>query len=615
MKLSQAAPVTLLTISLLQGLACAQVVAEAPATSALRADVEYLAGPETEGRMTGTAGATKAAEYLVNELKTAGYQPGGENGTYLQKFEFSAGVKPLPASNKLEFSVNDGESTTTAELGKDFMPLGFTSNETTSGEVVFAGYGLRAPGTDNGYDSYAGLDVKDKIVLVLRYVPEEVSQERRAELNRYAGLRYKAMLAREHGARALIVVSGPNSPGDGELVSIQADAGNSGSGIPAISVTSETASLLFAAAGKDLKEVQSALDTENPHAESGFTLSKVSVNVGTGVERLHKPDNNVIGVLPPTGGSKEYIVLGAHYDHLGYGEAGAMKRKGEEDKIHFGADDNASGCGVVMEMARQLAEMQKDADSSKPRRGVIVGFWSGEEVGIIGSSHYADNPTFPMEDTVAYINFDMVGRLRDNKLNIQGVGSSPAWTKLAERFNVMAGFSLNLQEDPYLPTDATAFYPKGVPVLNFFTGSHEDYHRPTDTVDKLDFEGMDRIAEFAAKIANAVVTDEKRPEYVKVEKKQDGAGRDALRVYIGSIPDYTQDVPGVKLSGTRAGSPADKAGIQAGDIITEFAGQKITNIYDYTYALDAAKIGQPLNVVIDRSGTSMTLVVTPEARK
>lgn len=590
----------------------AQVAAPAAPTD-LKKVVEHLASPELEGRMTGSKGAAAAADYLADQLKTLGYEPGGDGGAYLQKFEFSAGVTAKDGENKLSFASADGV-TTTVEAGSDFQPLGFTGNANVSGDIVFAGYGLRVPGKENGYDSYAGIDVKEKIVLVLRYVPEDVAQERRAELNRYAGLRYKAMLAREHGAKALMVVSGPNSPGSGELVSIQADAGLSGSELPAVSITSGTAALLFAAAGKDIKAIQTQLDKENPHAETGFTFSNVKAELATSVDRLRKPDNNVVGILKPTGNSKEYVVIGAHYDHLGHGEAGAMKRKGEETDIHYGADDNASGCAVVLEIARQLAELQQE-DSGKDRRGVVVGFWSGEEIGIIGSSHFSDKPPVEIKDVAAYFNFDMVGRLRDNKLSVQAVGSSPVWKGLLEKLNVAAGFNLGIQEDPYLPTDTTAFYPKGVPSLNFFTGSHEDYHRPTDTADKLDYEGMERIGDFATKIIAKVVSDTKRPEYAKVEQKAQGGGRDNVRVYIGSIPDYTSEISGVKLSGVRAGSPAEKAGLKANDVITEFAGQKIANIYDYTYALDAAKIGQALNVSVVRDGTTVTLSVTPEARK
>jgi len=242
--------------------------------------------------------------------------------------------------------------------------------------------------------------------------------------------------------------------------------------------------------------------------------------------------------------------------------------------------------------------------------------WSGEEIGLIGSSFFVEHPVVPLSKIAAYVNFDMVGRLNDNKLMLQGAGSSTAWRRLAEKRNVAAGFNLVLQDDPYLPTDVTPFYPKQVPVLNFFTGSHEDYHRPTDTAERLNYEGMERIAQMARGMIADLVKNPERPEYAKVQQSAPGPGsRDNLRAYLGTIPDYTAEVAGVKLSGVRGGSPAEKSGLKGGDVIVGFGGQKIANIYDYTYALDATKIGQPVALEIVRDGKQQTLTVTPEARK
>jgi hypothetical protein len=222
----------------------------------------------------------------------------------------------------------------------------------------------------------------------------------------------------------------------------------------------------------------------------------------------------------------------------------------------------------------------------------------------------------PLSNIVACINFDMVGRLRDNKLMLQGVGSSTAWRRFVEKRNVAAGFNLVLQDDPYLPTDVTAFYPRGMPVVSFFTGSHEDYHRPTDTAEKVNYDGLERIAKFARSLVLDVANAPQRPDYVKVAASDKGTGsRENLRAYLGTIPDYATEVQGVKLSGVRGGSPAEKAGLQGGDIIVEFAGQKIANIYDYTYALDAVKIGQTIEIVVMRGGQRVSLKATPETRK
>jgi len=246
----------------------------------------------------------------------------------------------------------------------------------------------------------------------------------------------------------------------------------------------------------------------------------------------------------------------------------------------------------------------------------MFAMWSGEEMGLLGSAAFAAKPPVPGEKIAAYINFDMVGRLRDNKLSVQAVGSSKLWRRLLEKRNVAAGFDLVMQDDPYLPTDVTSFYPKKIPVLNFFTGAHEDYHRPSDTPEKLDYAGMARIAKFSSGLIADAANAEERPDYSRVERSDQGGGsRETLRAYLGTIPDYTQEAKGVKISGVRAGSPGEKGGLQTGDVIVEFASQKITNIYDYTFALDAVKIGQPVKVVVEREGQRVEVIVVPEARK
>ena len=577
--------------------------------------VEYLASDELEGRMTGSKGAESAADYIAGYFQAIGLEPVGENESYFQEFEFTSGMKVIEEDNAFKVIKKEHGAVQILEfkVESDFRPLSFSANGEVEGEVVFAGYGLSVPGKlGEGYDSYAGLDVKDKIVLVLRYVPEAVETERRQELNRYAGLRYKAMVAREHGAKALLVVTGSNSPNAGELAPLSFDSSLAGSGIVAASISGEVAKMLFAGSEKVLKEVQDQLDIENPHFEGQFPLKNVTVKISTAVERVKKTDRNVLALLPPAEPSSEmeYLIIGAHYDHIGYGEIGSLAGKDEEGQIHNGADDNASGTAVVLQLAAVLAE-QKDL-----HKGIIFALWSGEELGLIGSSHFVEHPTVPLEQVVAYINFDMVGRLRENRFNLQGVGSSTLWRKLIEKRNVAAGFDLILQDDPYLPTDTTAFYPKKVPVLSFFTGSHENYNRPTDDPETLNYDGMQRIATFAQHLITDVAQSPERPDYVEVQRATpEGGSRETLRAYLGTIPDYTTEIEGVKISGVRGGSPADKAGLKGGDIIIKFGGQKITNIYDYTYALEAVKIGEPVEVVILRDGKQTTLKATPEARK
>ena len=585
----------------------------------LKLETGWLAAPAREGRATGSEGAKAAAEWLADYFKHSGLNVFG-NG-FFQPFEYDAGAQEIPKSNYLAV-FGPGEppnefKTSYFEVEKAFRPFAFSDSGKIEGEVIFVGYGLSVPegGKNARYNSYEGLDVKDKIVLLLRYVPEGVDAARRAQLNRYAGLRYKAMMARERGAKAVLVVTGPNSPNAGELLPLTNDGSSAGSGIIAASIDNAVVEALLAPAKKNLKDLQTMLDTENPHADSGFVVPGLKVKLQCGVEHIRKTDRNVVGFIPPVG-TDEYVVVGAHYDHLGRGGAGSsMARAGEEGQIHPGADDNASGTAAVLELATSLAQ-QRTVERVAFQRGIIFALWSGEETGLLGSAAFCEKPPVPEGKIAAYVNFDMVGRLRDNKLTMQGVGSSKLWRRELEKRNVAAGFALTLQDDPYLPTDTTSFYPKRIPVLNFFTGAHEDYHRPTDTADKLNTEGLERIAKFAQQIVLDLARAPERPDFARVERSEAGAGsRDTLRAYLGSIPDYSTEVKGVKLSGVRAGSPAEKGGLKGGDVIVEFAGQKIANIYDYTYALDAVKIGTPVQVTVERDGQRVEVRVTPEARK
>ncbi|UCH85832.1 MAG: M28 family peptidase [Candidatus Latescibacterota bacterium] len=586
----------------------------------LQTQVGYLASDRLEGRMTGSRGTQLASEYIAGYLEDNGLQPLGGDDSYYQTFPFTSGMNVVDDECRFQVTTSAGDSKPiTGTVHEDFRPLAFSSSGTAEGDVVFAGYGLKVPGEGGeGYDSYTGLEVKDKIVLVLNYVPEDVEMERRQELNLYSGLRYKAMVARENGARAILVVTGPNSHDAGELVSIKFDRSSQSSGIVAASISGSIAEQMFAAAGKDLKEVQTGLDDENPHFGGTFDLPGVAVSVATAVERERSEDRNVIALIPPADDVKmvEYVIIGAHYDHIGHGEIGSLADKNGEGQIHNGADDNASGTALVMELAATFAE-ERASNPTAFRRGIIVALWSGEEMGLIGSSYFAENPPVPLENVVAYLNFDMVGRMKENKLTIQGVGSSNAWSGAIEKRNISAGFNLTLQSDPYLPTDASAFYPKGIPVLSFFTGVHDDYNKPSDDPETLEYDEMVRIAKFARSIIADLVIDPERPDYVKVEKSRQRTGmRGAVKAYLGTVPDFaSEDVEGVKLSGVRAGGPADKGGVQGGDIIVEFAGQKITNIYDYTFALGGVKIGEPVTMVVLRDGERVTLTVVPEAKE
>jgi hypothetical protein len=585
--------------------------AQAPAAAAdrTRERVETLASDTFEGRLTGSSGETKAAAYLANELTKIGARPLPGQTSLVAPFTFTAGSK-------------DGGSTMTLQAGgrsqRFFAPsnviaLAFSDTAEAGGDAVFAGYGLVVPPSQNfGYDSYQGLDVKDKIVVVLRYFPEDADRQTRAILARYSDLRYKAQAARQRGARAMLVVTGPRSPNAGRLVPMSFDTAIAGSGIVAASITGAVADRLFSAAGKSLDEVQKDLDTGNPHA-SGFALTGITLSVNAKVIRQAQTGHNVLAYLPATSPvdaiDKPWIAIGAHFDHLGRGTTGgSLAGEADAGKVHHGADDNASGTSAVLAIA--------DALSRQPRnRNLLVALWSGEELGLLGSSAFVATPPVPLDRIAAYLNFDMVGRMQDNKLVVQATGTSEQWPKVLEQANVVAGFDLTLQPDPYQPTDVSNFNQAGVPCLSFFTGSHADYHKPSDTAEKIDYADLARVSQLGGSIVKRLMGAENAPAFTKVEPKTEAGGRAGLRVFTGTIPDYASDVKGLLLGGVVAGGPAEKAGLQKGDVIIEIAGQSITNIYDYTYALDLLKIGAPTNVVYTRAGERREATLTPAARQ
>ncbi|HEV3139797.1 MAG TPA: M20/M25/M40 family metallo-hydrolase [Vicinamibacterales bacterium] len=570
--------------------------------SQTRPHVQALASDRFEGRLAGSNGERLAADYIAGELKKIGAKPLPGQKDFRLPFEFTAGAKD-GGSN-----VTVGGRTATARA------LSFSDNGDVTGPVVFAGYGIVVPESqDFGYDSYATLDVKDKVVLVLRYFPEDADQKTRGILARYSDLRYKAMMARQRGAKAMLVVTGWRSPNAGELVPMTFDTALAGSGIVAASITGSEAEEIFRGhSDKTLEEAQKSLDSANPHV-AGFAIPNVEVKLHVAVEREKKTGNNVVAYLPATTAvtttAKPWVAVGAHYDHLGHGEAGnTLAGKDEAGRIHFGADDNASGSAAVLALASTLSKQDR-------RRNVLVAWWSGEELGLIGSTAFANAPPVPLDQVEAYLNFDMVGRMQDNKLTVQATGTSPAWGRILEQANIAAGFDLLLQSDPYQPTDVSTFNAASVPCLTFFTGTHADYHKPSDTADKIDYDDLDRVVGFAAAIVKRLEEASEPPTFSKVQQTQQGAGRTGTRIFTGTIPDYSTEVKGLLLSGVIGGGPAEQAGLQKGDVIVEIAGQTIANIYDYTYALDVLKIGQPAKVIYIRGGERKETMLTPAARK
>jgi hypothetical protein len=324
----------------------------------------------------------------------------------------------------------------------------------------------------------------------------------------------------------------------------------------------------------------------------------------TDIERQEATVRNVIGILE---GSRphadEAVVIGAHYDHLGSGGQGSAAPGSTE--VHNGADDNASGTAALMEIARNLV-----AGRDQVGRTVIFIAFTGEERGLLGSAHYVQNPIVPLEKTVAMLNLDMVGRLDDNKLIVNGTGTAKEFDAWVDQLNERHGFEISKSEGGFGPSDHTSFYAEEIPVLHFFSGLHPDYHKPSDDFQHLNIEGMRRIAEFVAAIARQIATAQARPIHVAVGQERVAAGPTGTRPYFGSIPQFPDPGDGYALSGVTPESPAARAGLKAGDKIVRLGEYKIGNLEDFDGALRKFNAGDRVDVEVVRDGQSMTLQVT-----
>ena len=590
-----------------------------------RVHVVTLASERMAGRMTGTEGERLATQYVADAFERFGLAPAGDGGTYFQKFDFTAGAS-LGPGNKLQISGLD-KTHARLTIDEDWKPLGISNTgQFDFADVVFAGYGIVAPKTEEfeAYDSFVQLDVTDKWVMVLRDMPEEITPERRQQLARYATRSAKARIVRDKGARGLILFAGPNSQYRDPLVRIRRDDIHAVVSIPAVSMTGRLAQRILEKADKKLKALQDKLDTGQP--QLGFAIPNVQIEATIDIAKVTRQARNVLAVLraeaPIDGPQPPVLIIGGHIDHLGKGgSSDSLAREDEQNMIHFGADDNASGIAGLLEIAEYFADQVKTG-KLKLKRDVIFAAWSGEELGLLGSKHFVAQLAAKTgrKDNIqsavaAYLNMDMIGRL-DGKLIVQGVGSSSIWPGEIERRNVPVGLSISIQEQAILPTDTTAFYQKGVPVLSLFTGAHSDYHSPRDTADKVNYEGLTKIARFVSLIARSLSTQADMPDYVLMKENTKGPGRSMGRAYLGTIPDYAgEGVRGMLLSGVTAGAPADQAGLKGGDVIVQLAGKTIENIQDYVAAIGALKVGQPADIVVLRNEKRVKLTITPSSRE
>ncbi len=569
--------------------------------------VKYLASGRLKGRGTGTPGLEKAAGYIARQFRLAGLKPVG--GGYFQEFPVTIQARMGPGNHLV---IEESGTRKRLKAPQDFVPLNFSSSGRISCEVVFAGYGISAG--EYHYDDYAQLDVKNKCVLLLRYEPREFDENSVFAGKAYtmhAQLPNKAFNARLHGARAVILVNNmANRSGETDtLETFGRTNGPADAGIGFIQIRWETAEQWMRSAGKDLRGIVERIDKDMKPESFPFP-GTLKLDLETDVRHVQKQVRNVVGYLP--GETDEYVAIGAHYDHLGLGDQHSLAPS-MIGTVHYGADDNASGSAGLIELARYFG--------ARPRmkRGVLFMAFAGEELGLLGSSHYVDQPQLPLDKAVAMINMDMIGRVRDGKLYVGGSGTGTNLKALVAK--AARGVDLNVDltdKSGDGSSDHTSFTTKQVPVLFFFSGLHADYHKPGDTWDKIDAPQAIKVLRIVAAVTGELARAE-RPRFVTVEPPRmpvsGSTGGSGYGPYFGSIPDFTELPNGVRFADIRTGSPAEKAGLRPGDILIGFDGKEIRNLYDYTYALRARKPGDVVNVKVLRSGAPIEAKVTLEQRK
>ncbi len=586
-----------------QGKPAANEAAEAR----MRKDLNFLASDECEGRGVTTKGINLAADYVANEFKKAGLKPAGADGAYFQPFSVSTGSR-LSTPNTL---VLRGPLGQVVELkpGVDFQVVGLSASGKVNAPIAFVGYGATAG--KSGYDDYHGMDIAGKLLVVLRRTPRYGNAQFPFDgplESHHAALNTKLTNAETHAAAGVLFINDRALAGkDDRLMDFGYTAFESNTKLPVVHVhRSLVDSMLQATLGKSVADMEADIDRElKPQSAilPGWTGS-LEVNV----ERLRTPAKNVIGMLEGSGPlAKETVVIGAHYDHLGFGDSGSLEKKAR-GAIHHGADDNGSGTTTLMELARRFAQPGRQG-----RRLVFMAF-SGEERGLLGSAYYSKNPIFPLKDTVAMVNMDMVGRLRrdqdteKDKLIVYGTGTAKTFDKLIDSVNAKYGFKLQKIKTGMGPSDQQSFYEKRIPVFFFFTGDHPDYHRPSDTADKINFAGMARIADMMEDLVEQLETIPERPQFVEVPGGPTYAGMGG-GPKLGFRPAYDDEKPGVLLNGISPGGPAAKAGLREEDRITEIDGKQVPNLGAYMSIMAGHKKGETIEVVIVRDAKKMTIKI------
>lgn len=558
--------------------------------------IKYLTDDKLEGRLAGTKGADLAADYIAEKFKEYGLKPIIKNSSYLQQFSFISGAK-LASHN--EFSITCKNKTVSFALSKDFLPLAFSKSGTASTELIFAGYGISA--AEINYDDYKSIDAQNKIILILMHYPRENDENnpfRKLEYHLYSDLQYKISVAQSHGAVGVIIINDMNNHKgmEDELIGLNDVTVLGSAGIPVIQVKRKLLFDFLKDCDVDIEKIEESISKElKPFSQK---LPDVKAFISVDLIKKESETKNVIGILK--GDEDKYIVIGAHYDHIGKGQIGDRDIKAQ-GKIHPGADDNASGVSALLELAYRLTKSYKGKGKS-----IIFIAFSAEEMGIQGSTYFVNKELINLKDIFMMINMDMVGRLRNNTLIIGGMETAEEFKSIISSIKTILNFKFS--PDGYGPSDHSAFYNKKIPVLFLFTGAHLDHHKPSDTLDKINIEGIKLIVDFLEKLVSELNKPEIKLTFHKTKSQRplDTVAK-GYGAYLGTIPDFTYSNDGVKVNGVKEGSPAEKSGLHEGDILIQIADKKIHNLYDLTYALREHKPGDKVKIKILRKGEEKIL--------
>jgi aminopeptidase YwaD len=559
----------------------------------LQGHIKYLSSDSLKGRLTGSAGDSLAAEYIKAKLVSYGFSPLSGDG--LQRFKVT---KRIMAGKSNSLSVNGVNYV--AE--KDFMPFAFSADTAIESGAVFAGYGFSINNDSLKWDDYNGIDVKGKWVMLLRGDPEP--DNNKSKYLPFSADRDKALLAKDMGAAGVLMVSGPVFDPQDAFESLNNEGFSVG--IPVLRIKKEIADIILSDSKNTIATLEKKLnDTKKP---SSFS-TKMPVKGQAEIVREMANTRNVAMILPGDDEKlkNEYVILGAHFDHLGMGGPGSSSRAIDTVGIHHGADDNASGVAMMLELAEKFA-----LTKGSHKRSIICVAFTGEEEGLLGSKHFTGDPGINLASVNAMINLDMVGRLNEtNNLQISGVGTATGLKELIYADSDTSIIKLTLSDEGYGPSDHSSFYGKNIPVLFYFTGAHMDYHTPKDTWDKINYQGMVNISKLVFNVAKDLSSNETRLQFKEAGPKAEATRYPRRKgVALGIMPDFA----GVVKNGLRAdfitpGKPAALGGMQKGDIITGINGKPVNNIQDYMFRMGQLKHGQTISVDILRNEKKLVLLI------